>query len=203
MAPHKAQLIKGLPAKEYYRLYREKNRDTARSYAKEYRVKNNNIIAESKKEKYLINKDHVLTKAKEYYIKNKDYKIQYQREYHLKNPKPKVRIYYTKEQRKITTTLRNRFNNCVRRKTKYESVMSLIGCSIDFYKKYIESKFEKGMSWDNHGKNTWHIDHIIPLVFFNMENIEEQRKAFHYTNTQPLWATQNLKKGAKWQSTST
>jgi len=192
----KSELIKGIPAKEYYKTYREKNRDKANSYSKEYRVKNINTVIEKQKERYLNNKDYVLLKAKEYYEKNKDYKIKYQREYHLKNQKPRVRIFQTKEQRKIKRTLRTRFNSYIKRETKHESVISLLGCTIDFYKTYIESKFKQGMSWENHGRKTWHIDHIIPLASFNMENIEEQKVAFHYTNTQPLWAIENLKKGS-------
>ena len=63
-------------------------------------------------------------------------------------------------------------------------------------RKYIESKFLEGMTWKNYGEG-WHIDHIIPLCSFNLENESERREAFHYTNLQPLWAKDNLKKGSK------
>jgi hypothetical protein len=52
------------------------------------------------------------------------------------------------------------------------------------------------MTWENHGK--WHIDHIKPGALFNLINIEEQKKCFHYTNLQPLWASENLSKGCKY-----
>jgi len=53
------------------------------------------------------------------------------------------------------------------------------------------------MSWDNHGFKGWHIDHIIPCSAFDLTKVEEQKKCFHYTNLQPLWAKDNLSKGDK------
>jgi len=57
----------------------------------------------------------------------------------------------------------------------------------------LEKKFVGGMSWENYGK--WHIDHIIPLSSANNE--DEIYKLCYYTNLQPLWSEENLKKGKK------
>jgi len=70
--------------------------------------------------------------------------------------------------------------------------MEYVGCTIEEFKAHIEAQFKEGMSWDNHGK--WHIDHIIPLKY-NNPTIEETIERLHYTNTQPLWATDNIAKG--------
>ena len=51
------------------------------------------------------------------------------------------------------------------------------------------------MSWKNHGLKGWHIDHKIPLNNFNLKKVSEQRKAFNFKNTQPMWSFQNLSKG--------
>jgi HNH endonuclease. len=55
------------------------------------------------------------------------------------------------------------------------------------------------MSWDNYGRDGWHIDHIRPCASFDLTDPEQQRQCFHYTNLQPLWAADNIRKGAKWQ----
>jgi len=71
--------------------------------------------------------------------------------------------------------------------------MKLVGCSIDFLKQHLENKFKPGMSWKNYGK--WHIDHIRPCASFDLRKPAEQKKCFHYSNLQPLWAKENLVKG--------
>ena len=68
-----------------------------------------------------------------------------------------------------------------------------IGCTGEELKNYLEKQFQIGMSWDNYGK--WHIDHIIPLSSFKTE--EELYKLCHYTNLQPLWASENIAKHNK------
>jgi hypothetical protein len=78
---------------------------------------------------------------------------------------------------------------------KSNKSIKLLGCSIDDYKKYLESKFKEGMSWNN--RNLWHIDHIKPCVSFDLTKPEEQLKCFNYANTQPLWIRENLEKAAK------
>ena len=57
------------------------------------------------------------------------------------------------------------------------------------------------MSWDN--RNQWHVDHIKPLCAFDLTDPEEQAAAFHYSNLQPLWALDNMRKGGRWQPAET
>lgn len=71
----------------------------------------------------------------------------------------------------------------------------LLGCTwIEFFR-HIESLFADGMSWQN--MNEWHVDHVKPLAQFDLSDPEQQKLAFHYKNHQPLWALDNLKKGAR------
>ena len=60
---------------------------------------------------------------------------------------------------------------------------------------YLQGKFKEGMHWNNLGK--WHIDHIRPCASFDLTDPEQQKQCFHYTNLQPLWAAENIRKGAK------
>jgi hypothetical protein len=71
--------------------------------------------------------------------------------------------------------------------------LEYIGCSPKELKEHLENQFKEGMNWDNRGE--WHIDHIIPLS--SAKTKEELIKLNHYSNLQPLWAKENLCKGAK------
>lgn len=70
----------------------------------------------------------------------------------------------------------------------------LVGCSPQHLIEHLEKQFTQGMTWDNHGK--WHVDHIVPCARFDLTDTEQQRRCFHFTNLQPLWASDNLKKWA-------
>ena len=107
--------------------------------------------------------------------------------------------YHTDVQHKLKHNLRNRLNKSLKLKntTKSLKTVELLGCSIDDFKIYLENKFQDGMSWDNHAQYGWHIDHIIPLDAFDLTKPEEQLKACHYTNLQPLWWKENLQKNNK------
>lgn len=77
--------------------------------------------------------------------------------------------------------------------TKTNKTFQIVGCSPQFLKEHLESQFVNGMNWDN--RNEWHIDHIIPLSSAKTE--EELYSLCHYTNLQPLWAEENIKKSNK------
>lgn len=99
---------------------------------------------------------------------------------------------------RLKNNLRSRISKIVNGVVKHGSAIEDLGCSLEDLKIYIQSKFELNMTWDNYGHNGWHIDHIRPLSSFDLENPEEFKKACHYTNLQPLWAKDNLKKSDKW-----
>jgi hypothetical protein len=75
---------------------------------------------------------------------------------------------------------------------------ALLGFSADDLRAHLETKFKPGMDWNNYGE--WHIDHIRPLASFSFDTPDHPdfRKAWGLSNLQPLWARENLSKGAKW-----
>lgn len=107
-----------------------------------------------------------------------------------------------KLQRRLGNCLRDRIRHAVLLKS--DSSFNLIGCPVEFVMGWLESKFQEGMSWENYGRpdgdhfSGWHIDHVKPCSSFDLSDPEEQKKCFHYTNLQPLWAIDNMKKGNRY-----
>ncbi len=164
---------------------------------REYNLKNKDALKKTASEKYVCNKDKILKSRHVYYVNNKDKVKSYQKEYRKKNKKKindrnkknKLKINYNIEQ-----ALRIRILRAIKRSKniKSDSTINLIGCNIDLFKSYIESKFTKGMTWENRGLYGWHLDHIKPCSSFDLSCPKQQKQCFHYTNIQPLWATTEI-----------
>lgn len=97
---------------------------------------------------------------------------------------------------RLAHNLRCRLNQAIRKHFKVGSAVKDLGMPIPEFKAYISALFKPGMTWDNWG-GTWHLDHIRPLVSFDLTEREQFLKACHYTNMQPLCVRENLRKGAK------
>ncbi len=85
--------------------------------------------------------------------------------------------------------------------SKSASTYKLLGIADEaepmaFLWEYLEKQFKTRMTRDNYGK--WHMDHKIPCASFDLSDPEQQRRCFHYTNLQPLWARENCRKKASW-----
>jgi hypothetical protein len=90
----------------------------------------------------------------------------------------------------------SRINKLLRKRnvSKVKGTMEFVGCTLNELCAHIECQFVNGMHWDNRAE--WHIDHVRPCKSFDLTCLEQQRMCFHYTNLQPLWAKDNLKKSA-------
>jgi len=107
------------------------------------------------------------------------------------------RKYDATPQGKLRRALRDRISKVIKRGkgVRAGSAVRDLGCSIEFFKSYIADRFQFGMSWNNYGE--WHLDHIRPLCLFDLSVREDFLEACHYTNFQPLWAADNLRKAFK------
>lgn len=121
---------------------------------------------------------------------------------YLKNNKEKYNEYYRKRRAsdpifKLSQNLRNLTYQAFIKNgwSKNTKTANILGAEYKFTKTYIESMFVDGMNWGNYGE--WHIDHIKPLSSARCK--EELIKLCHYTNLQPLWASDNLSKGSKYE----
>lgn len=171
---------------------------------KEY-IKNKSYHSKKNKEYYQKNKVKLLQKAKQYRENNREIICQKLKKWRDNNKEKilKHNRFYVKNKRKtdikfkILLNIRSRLGNAIKNNKKSYKTLELLGCSIFELVLYLESKFLKGMNWKNHGRKGWHIDHIIPCASFDLTDPEQQKKCFYYTNLQPLWAEDNIRKGNK------
>jgi len=133
----------------------------------------------------------------EYYQKNKEKILQRNKNYNQSTRNARKKKYNEDPLFKIRHILSCRMRDLLKFKSyeKKQLFNKILGCSPEFLKEYLEKQFVDGMSWNNHGQYGWHIDHVIPLSSAKSE--EEIYKLCHYTNLQPLWAKDNLKKSNK------
>jgi hypothetical protein len=169
---------------EYGIKHKQKNRKKIQKQQKEYKIKNKNNLNEYNKQWRKDNPDKVFEIRKKYRKKYRD-KINKRRRQKLKE-----NINF-----RLRTIISNRIRMALSRGSKNSTAYDLTGCSWEDLKLYLESRFTVGMSWDNFGE--WHIDHIKPCCSFDLTDREQQKLCFHYTNLQPLWAIDNLKKSGK------
>ena len=204
--------------KQYVKQYREQNKERISEQKKQYREQNKERIREQKKQYYQQNRERVNEYQKQYREQNKERVNEYQKQYREQNKERvnerqkqwqkqnnarirEMERLNSKKRRdtdplyKMTRTIRSLMYNSIKKQgySKRSKTYKILGCDFETFKKHIERQFTKGMNWNNHGE--WHYDHIIPISSAQTE--EEVIKLNHYTNFQPLWAEDNLRKSNK------
>lgn len=213
-ATNKRYLIHKEKIKAETKKYYQANREKCLAYHKEYSLKNPDKVKAKKeryaktvnsnrRKKYKENPELFKQKAQEYRLRNPD-KVKETRKKAALNNKEKKREWQQNRYKfrmdtdslfYLKNKLRCRIIAAIKRGgyTKKSSCANILGAKYEIIKENIGRQFTKGMNWNNHGD--WHIDHIIPLASAKTE--KELISLFHYTNLQPLWATDNILKGAK------
>ena len=205
-----------LNGKEYYKKnitkislrdkkYYIKNKENILLRYKKWCIRNRARISLNGREYCRKNKITILLKQKEYYVNNREKVLSYHKEYYVKNKENLLLESYkykklklkTNIQFKLADALRNRLYNAIKRGYKAGSAVRDLGCTIDELKIWIENKFQPGMSWDNWAYRGWHIDHKLALANFDLTSREQFLIACHYTNLQPMWWDENIRKSNK------
>jgi len=182
--------------KEKRKAYLKGNKEKIKEYKKAYNEDNKEKVKAIKKANYEANREKIKAKSSAWTKANPE-KARFIRK------KRNDRILSTPEG-KLINSMRSRIHKIIKinQKVKNKHTLELLGCDGKFLKKHIEKQFNTsqktmGMSWGNYGE--WHVDHIIPIDFFiknhDFNNIEVQKECFNYSNLQPLWAVENIKKG--------
>jgi len=202
-------------SQEYYR----KHRKQILKQKKVYYIKNKIAIAKAKRKRRLKNRAKTRRLAHAVYIRSRSKQLAYKRIYRKKNKKKLrivMRVYYqanrkslikkqtirerkrlrTDLQLRLSKNLRRRINLAIKNNQKKGSAVKDLGCTIEFFKKYIEVKFYDKMTWGNYG-SYWVIDHIKELWEFDLIKRSEFLKAVNYKNMQPLTKPDHIKKTIK------
>lgn len=149
---------------------------------------------------YKLRKDKILAAVKKYQSKDPQLKRErftswrHRNKEHL-NKKQRDRMKVDPKY-KLIRYMRTRFWVALNGIAKSQKTKDILGCSVEDWKNHLASKFTEGMNWGNYGR--WHVDHIKPCALFDFNDPNQQAECFHYTNTQPLWSEDNLKKNAKY-----
>ena len=194
--------------KDCYKVYYQTDKEGILERIKAYSRVHKDEISIKHKAYYQTHKEERNRYTDKYYqahkeeisIKDKAYKQLHKKETNLyRRNKYKTDINF-----RIACILRTRIVCALKDISKPKHTMEYVGCSVDFFKQYLQSKFKAGMSWNNwgdgrngRGMQEWHIDHIKPCASFDLSKEEQKRKYFHYTNQRPLWAKDNIEKHDK------
>lgn len=183
-------------------LYKKNNKEKIQEKDKHYYNKNSDKIKERSKNWYNNNKEHCKEIKKNWYIKNfekvkilrKAYKDQDKKKWDEYMKKYQCNRYRTNLQYKIKSILNSRIRDYT--KQKVMKTLDFLGCSMDFFIKWIEYQFDTNMSWENIGKY-WHFDHVLPCVLFDLTNKDEQLICYHWSNIRPCEKIENIVKKDK------
>lgn len=102
--------------------------------------------------------------------------------------------YHADPQYRIASRLRTRLNEILKNRNQQKS--KTLKIDKQGIVAWVESKFQPGMTWSNHGKE-WHLDHILPCAEFDLTDPKQVEQCFGYLNLQPLWKRDNILKSDK------
>lgn len=182
--------------------YREKHKEKLLQVAKEFAINNPEKVKAYKANWKKRNPEIVRKHARDGYYKNIE-SIKKRKKQYLLNNKDKTNAYIKKRRSnpsiRLNDSIGNQLRALLRGKKKGKKWIEIVGYTISDLMNRMQEQFKDGMSFDNYGE--WHIDHIRPIASFDFSEtpLETAKECWALSNLQPLWAIENIKKGAKWQ----
>lgn len=184
-------------SEKYGKEYRKLHKNKTKEYNDQYRELHREEKLEYDKEYYQTHR----TERKQYLLDNVDTLKQKRKEYR-KEHKKEIREYRRQRKQsnisaKIADNLRTRVRCALKNEQKSGSAVRDLGCSVGDLKLWLEQQFHshqktgEQMTWDNYGFYGWHIDHVVPLVCFDLTDQKQFKKACHWFNLRPLWSDEN------------
>ena len=178
------------------------NKARVNGYKKAWKAKNKDIVKAAERKRRARNPEKFRNSFRSFYQKNRELMLARNKIWNSENREWR-KAYYRKKtesdpEYKIAKNLRSRIRIALFGNTKSTSTEDLLGCSFEFLKFWLESKWKPGMSWGNYGPTGWHIDHIRPLASFDLTSAAQQQLACHFLNLQPLWAHENFSKSDRY-----
>lgn len=172
--------------KEYNKIFRKRRRDLTNATARRYIKKHPEKKREWDRQYRENHKEQINKRKREWWKENN------------KIANARSRRYKSHLDVRIKHNLRSRIYAALSGRTKGGHMMELVGCDLTFFKSHLKSLWQEGMSWDNygHGLWKWSIDHNPPLAMYDMEDVEQQKIAFHWTHSFPMWNSENCAKGS-------
>lgn len=188
--------------------YRAANSDAVSAYDAQYKAKNAGILREKARTKAARlradDPDLVNARKREWHKNNPDKANQTKRAWYASNAEKvceSVRLKRTSPSGKINNNLRARIYQSLTSRGAMKGGLATFDI-LDYTRQslidHLERHFSPGMTWDNYGP-AWHVDHIMPLDSFEYATTECPgfKAAWALTNLQPLWALDNMSKGAR------
>lgn len=165
---------------QYIAEYREKNKEKVLAQMKTYRDKNKDLINEQKRQ--------LRAGLRTLTISTRVYKITEQAD--IDKHRAQIREYIANN---LEQQVRFKIGDQLHAKRiKQKSTLEYLGAPMSLVMEWFEFNFRDSMSWDNRG--SWHIDHNVPVVQFNLKSEEEVGVCFDWKNLMPLPSLENYRK---------
>lgn len=178
-----------------------------RAYLRAYYEAHKAELGEKNKLRAEANKDRVAAKQREWRLRNVDHLRDEKRRWAAENRermtlrrRERAAVQWKSDPRfRLRKLIAHAIRQSLRTGKGGRRWESVVGYGLDDLVQHIESQFQPGMTWENHGKHGWHIDHIHPIAAFEFESLDDPqfRECWALSNLQPLWAADNLRKGAR------